>query len=566
MSNNFYGKRWLETKEFVNYLSRLLCNNRLNSQLWRNYLNFFEEIGLFFPILRIELPETLIRRKFVEKYPDLAVSSLPIEGEKIYSAWKKLQDAQLCWKNINNIPDVAEQCKYHPFDEEINTELKNFFQYTNNPLKNKTVVVGQQNGTPLKEEGIYDYYHFWQALKFAEIFIRTGILIHYNPLQEEISDIRELIECNYKSYERRSGISVLNEFEKFTPVFNAVAFFYAYSYRALNLITLWSKTNRPNLIEGDDLNQFKIKEKHIAHEALERYGIEKEEVYEFIEWLCKQWHIWSNECQLIPALIEEYKQHIITTIRLYQTLSEKKFVDLVDVIGKELGLSFYREKPILKVIFPDEKEDTRKIIQDSFIKWVKPSIDKINEITINEQDCVKFVDWIEEKSLFQLHWHFRQLKEIWKKSYQPLQFSALVREVVGLGVALEYIAGELITIKKFGLDGKLKEIWQDIPLISSTLGKGENKGLFPKKDYKNSCQDLLNELEQWDYGSSLGNFSKTIKLLHKAIIIRNSGSHGGLLKNFETNNEDIFVQKEQLEEYILILLQVMILSWKQANP
>jgi hypothetical protein len=551
MSNNFLNsERWLETDKFVNYLDNLFSCRSLPRD-WKDYLNFFEEVGLFFPVLKIELPEILIRRQFIKNYPYLKDPLLSYDGfEEEEKVWIKLKGAQSNWKNFST------QVKYHPFDEISKTGLEKFFQTKfnkNGVIKNKKVIVGQQCGKPIEDKGIYAYYHYWQLLQFAEIFFRTGIIVHYNSSQKKVfclEDFEELLKKRKcKSFERELGIHALSEFEKLVPIFNAVAFFNAYSDRALSLITRRSVRSRPNLVEGEDFRQLEREEQSIAQEALQRYKVTEEEGHKLIEWLCKQWSYWSKECQLAPIMVEEYKQHILMAIRFYKTLSGKNFSDLINSI--EIPITY--RKPILRVIFPNKQEDSQEIIQHSLIDWVKPSIDKMNEIKISEQDYVEFLDYIEEKGLFQFHWHFIQLGDIWKESYQVFEFSALYREVIGLGSTLEHIANELIEGKKWGLDGKLQEIWKKNQMVLNTF---KNK-TFPKS-YEKTCQEVLKGIEETKV---VGKFEKTSKLLHKAIVIRNCGSHGSL-KNSET--EDMFSQQEQLKEYVLILLQAMIISWKQV--
>lgn len=554
MSNNFLNsERWLETDKFVNYLDNLF-NCRSLPKDWKGYLNFFEEVGLFFPVLKIELPEILIRRQSIKKYPYLKDPLLSYDGfEEEERAWIKLKSAQSNWKNFST------QVKYHPFDEISKTGLEEFFQTKfneNNVIKNKRVIVGQQCGKPIEDKGIYAYYHYWQLLQFAEIFLRTGIIVHYNSPQERVFSLEELLkERKYISSQRLLGIHALSEFEKLVPIFNAVAFFNAYSKRALNLITRRSVRSRPNLVEGEDFRQLKREEQSIAQEALQRYKVTEEEGHKLIEWLCEQWSCWSKECQLAPIMVEEYKQHILMAIKFYKTLSGKNFSDLINSIKSPI---IYR-KPILRVIFPNKQEDSQEIIQYSLIDWVKPSIDKMNEIEISEPDYVEFLDYIEKKGLFQFHWHFIQLGDIWKESYQVFEFSALYREVIGLGSTLEHIANELIEVEEkglWGLNGKLQKIWEKNLKVSNTLKKDST--IFPKKDYKlKTCQKLLEDIER----TEVEEFEKISKLLHKAIVIRNCGSHGSL-KNSET--EDMFSQQEQLKEYVLILLQAMIISWKQV--
>lgn len=557
MSNNFLNsERWLETDKFVRYLDKLFsCFSSPGN--WKNYLNFFEEVGLFFPVLKIELPEILIRRQSIKNYPSLKDPLLSYDGfEEEERAWIKLKSAQSDWENFST------QVEYHPFDEISKTGLEKFFQTKfneNDVIKNKKVIVGQRCGKPIEDKGIYAYYHYWQLLQFAEIFFRTGIIVHYNSSQKKVfclEDFEELLKKRKcKSFERELGIRALGEFKELVPIFNTVAFFNAYSDRALNLITRRSVRSRANLIEGEDFRQLKEKEQSVAQEALQRYKVTEEEGHKLIGWLCKQWSYWSKECQLAPIMVEEYKQHILMAIRFYKTLSGKNFSDLInssDVI--EIPITY--RKPILRVIFPNKQEDSQEIIQHSLIDWVKPSIDKMNEIKISEQDYVEFLDYIEEKGLFQFHWHFIQLGDIWKESYQVFEFSALYREVIGLGSTLEHIANELIEGKKWGLDGKLQKIWEENPKVSNTLKKGST--IFPEKNYKlKTCQKLLEDIER----TEVEEFEKISKLLHKAIVIRNCGSHGSL-KNSET--EDMFSQQEQLKEYVLILLQAMIISWKQV--
>jgi hypothetical protein len=552
MSNNFLNsERWLETDKFVNYLDNLFSCRSLPRD-WKGYLNFFEEVGLFFPVLKIELPEILIRRQFIKNRPSLKDPLLSYDGfEEEEKVWIKLKGAQSNWKNFST------QVEYHPFDEISKTGLEKFFQTKfnkNGVIKNKKVIVGQQCGKPIEDKGIYAYYHYWQLLKFAEIFFRTGIIVHYNSPQKIVFSLEELLKKRKcKSSQRLLGIHALSEFEKLVPIFNAVAFFNAYSDRALSLITRRSVRSRPNLVEGEDFRQLKREEQSIAQEALQRYKVTEEEGHKLIEWLCKQWSYWSKECQLAPIMVEEYKQHILMAIRFYKTLSGKNFSDLINSI--EIPITY--RKPILRVIFPNKQEDSQEIIQHSLIDWVKPSIDKMNEIKISEQDYVNFLSWIKEKGLFQFHWHFILLGDIWKDSLQVFEFSALYREVIGLGSTLEHIANELIEVRGLGgLNGKLQKIWEENPKVSNTLKKGST--IFPEKNYKlKTCQKLLEDIER----TEVEEFEKISKLLHKAIVIRNCGSHGSL-KNSET--EDMFSQQEQLKEYVLILLQAMIISWKQV--
>lgn len=549
MSKNFLNsERWLETDKFVNYLDNLF-SCRSSRVDWKGYLNFFEEVGLFFPVLKIELPEILIRRQFIKNRPSLKDPLLFYDGfEEEEKVWIKLKGAQSNWENFST------QVKYHPFDEISKTGLEKFFQTKfnkNGVIKNKKVIVGQQCGKPIEDKGIYAYYHYWQLLQFAEIFFRTGIIVHYNSPQKIVLSLEELLKKRKcKSFERLSGIHALSKFKKLVPIFNAVAFFNAYSDRALNLIIRRSVRSRPNLIEGENFKQLKREEQSIAQEALQRYKVTEEKGHKLIEWLCEQWSYWSKECQ--PIIVEEYKQHILMAIRFYETLSGKNFSNLINSI--EIPITY--RKPILRVIFPNKQEDSQEIIQHALIDWVKPSIDKMNEIEISEQDYVEFLSWIEKKGLFQFHWHFIQLGDIWKESYQIFEFSSLYREVIGLGSTLEHIANELIEEKKWGLDGKLQEIWKKNLKVSNTFNKKSNT-IFPQKDYKKSCQELLENIER----TEVKEFEKISKLLHKAIVIRNCGSHGSL-KNLET--EDMFSQQERLKEYVLILLQAMIISWKQV--
>ena len=147
MSNNFLNsERWLETDKFVRYLDKLFSCFSLPVK-WKDYLNFFEEVGLFFPVLKIELPEILIRRQFIKNRPSLKDPLLSYDGfEEEEKVWIKLKGAQSNWENFST------QVEYHPFDEISKTGLEKFFQTKfnkNGVIKNKKVIVGQQCGKPI---------------------------------------------------------------------------------------------------------------------------------------------------------------------------------------------------------------------------------------------------------------------------------------------------------------------------------------------------------------------------------------------------------------------------------
>jgi hypothetical protein len=545
---NRFGRRYISDKELLDYASDL--------DLFAHYppqplLEFVERHGILNPAVRIRFPAEIARRWHKEQHPTETDIPDPIEGDT--PRFKAAND--LC----NDISRWHEPCVYgerdHPLDN-VRPECASFIQTRFDttkfvPWSDMRAVVLKRGGREIRDgDSVRTCYHYWQVFALAA-YLRSGVNILYDPADEEL--LRCLLQGQMPD-STKNGLYLSVNFEarreltdirKNQILFDAVGYFEDYRNNALQSHTrcLNAKTGR---LSTEAARTFRARERRLARITLDRFGLKSREILAFIGFQCKLWHTAKQRSP--EKVADEYRRNIDSTVDLYRLVSRDSYPEIVAKVGKHGSF-----KPILKEVFPDWLEEQRDLAERSLKGWIVPAMTVLpTPFKVTEQDVKGFCDWIEERGLFQLYWHFKRLMDI-GLSDDPVSRSAAAAEAVGFANTVELLANSIIVDRgppspsPRGLKGlfpKTKEILkQESPKLSDLVNQHGN--LTNTK--KTTLKKRIAQIGRLKKG---GAHAPVLRAILNLVAIRNEGSHLGLAS---LNRETIYELLESLMQSTLII-------------
>jgi hypothetical protein len=439
---NRFGKRFISDREFLDYASDL---GLFIDHPPRRLLEFLERLGILTPVARLRFPPEIARRWFLERHPDENVPD-PVEGDTprmIAATALHSQIFNIHWEHAEVFGETI-----HPLDQ-IAPEHAPFVQTSFDtatfiPWESLDPVVLIRNGQEITDGGTSSRtcYHYWQVFALAA-FLRSGVSLLYDLNNQAL--FRELRTLTIPASSQDSIYASINvearhelaDIMANARLFDAVAFYEAYRQNALQ-VHLHNVDPATHKLPHHLSRQYSRRCRVLAREALARYGVSASAILEFIKFQCE---LWCTAKDRSPAKVaDEYRRNIDATIELYQQTTRTTTEQVTQRVGR-VGGHF---KPILKVIFPPWLDEQRDLAERSLKSWILPLMAGLPApFTATDQDITDFCDWIEQRGLFQLYWHFRRLMDLGFGD-APIARSATATEAVSYANTVELLANTVL--------------------------------------------------------------------------------------------------------------------------
>ena len=206
------------------------------------------------------------------------------------------------WREHGLLGDTLQN---HPLDaiNPAHAELieRNVAESPFHPWDTFGVIFGQENGHAIWTNAVTTYYHYWQALLFAEI-LPMGISVLLNLQDDNL--YRKIWEGKWWEIapERQRGtihlatIGTIREFPHYQPAFDALAYYNTYRDCAAQLIIKGQK-GPPYHLTADHRDALRARETSLARTALERWGLDHQAILNFLKWQCGRWQEWNRRDQ-----------------------------------------------------------------------------------------------------------------------------------------------------------------------------------------------------------------------------------------------------------------------------
>jgi hypothetical protein len=523
---NRFGKRFISDKELLGYAQDLdLFAGHPPSTL----PEFLERSGVLMPVARIQFPPEVARRWNKDRYPSETVPD-PIEGDTAcLKAASELHNA--IWFNQWTRADIYGE-RPHPLDK-VPRAYKPFVRKKFRtkdfvPWANLRAVVAHRDGNAIHDSAnsVRTCYHYWQVFALAS-FLRSGVTILYDleddALFEQLHRLRspDKIDGKVRVTFNLEARHELNSIKRNAASFDAVAYFVAYRQNALQK-HLPHRNPQSGKLPAASSRAYWRREREIARETLQRFALKPQQILDFIKFQCS---LWSTATQRGPARVaDEYRRNIDATIDVYRLTSRKPYSHVVAAVGRGMY-----HQPILKVMFPDWREEQRDLAERSLVHWIVPTLSALPPpFAVSESDITDFCDWIEKQGLIQLYWHFKRLEDL-GFSDGPIARSALAAEVVSLANTAELVSNAILsergrTVREIGgLADKVKAI---VAPHSSRLAQLLDVwSRLAKTDSQKSLRHQLSVINRLKRGGAL---SPALRIFLKVRVIRNEGTHLGL--------------------------------------
>lgn len=522
---NRFGRRYITHKELLDYAKDLdLFTDHPPERLPA----FLERHALLNPVARIRFPPEVVRRWHKERYPDADVPD-PIEGDTPRLAAACALYDQV-FNNLWSHPDLYGE-RSHPLDE-IDPAHAAFVQTSFDPSsfvpwEEFRTAIQTDDGQEIYDGGIYSRtcYHYWHVFALAA-FLRSGVTILYDLADEALwHELRELRISDGSRSKLWTTMNLearheLRQIEEHASLFDAVAWFEAYRGNALQL-HIHHVDRRTRRLPYDRARTYRRRCRELVREVVGRYGITPDQLLAFIKF---QYELWCTaKTRSPPKLADEYARNVNSTIQLYREITRATHDEIVERVGRAGGYF----KPILKVIFPDWLDEQRDLAERSLRGWILPSMASLPPpFTASDTDIVSFCDWLEEKGLLQLYWHFKRLADLGMGD-GPIARSATAAEVVGYANTVELMANAIIENR--GTPPRGRTLPVKVREIVSPAAPSLIPLLIQFKDLtRTETSTLRRRLAQIDRIRQGGSHDPVLRVLLKLIVIRNEGSHLGL--------------------------------------
>lgn len=538
-----FGQRYLDARQFGDYLRSL----KLRAMIFpEHFLEFLEEERLLLPVCRVEYPETLVRKYWVDQHPYWRDETLPVETDPQLGAAIEQFDRKLdLW------PHQIEEAQLHPLDnltpEEKAFVITNVADRPFRPWDEFRRPMGKAGGDILVEPCATSYYHHWQALLAIEI---EGMAPHclFNMLDKELADIAWKKGIGAVPPERMRvthyrSVPEVREAMAWTPAFEAVAYFLAYKNRAL-LYATRDQTGPEWFLDGEAAASLRQREIEIAHEAARRWNVDPGRIVAFIKWQIERWRWWMDRDR--ERLAGEYKQHITSSALYLMLLTGKSFDDVANEVGRIWG----GPKPALEMVVPNWQADQKRRAVAGLRSIVVPflALLPVGPYRVTESECETLVDWLVSEDARFL-WHFDRLAEL-GSLWDRIDKSALVADLEGLGLAVEHAVGRLMAAQ--GTTHSHKELLHKLRWLFSNADEVAG----PLWDHRQiASKGVQVGFGDVDKAVQTGEFGHISAILLKAVTIRNQGTHRSLL--------DLTVP--ETKDAHRILLATFALIWKHAQ-
>ena len=524
-------------------------------------LLMLEHSGDLVPIFRYCEPASIRVSRGNERHPEFKDSALVEEGDTPrISALSEMMKGAARWGHH----PMLKEPRLHPLDDPPEAAKELLQDPVSVQVREETydpIVVGRlPNGNALKDyEACVPVYRHWQALHLVEISLGGHKILHgpggvtkrFNPREVEALIADRQARVWQRAFETAG-------FHEHHAALEAVSWYVAYAQAALNGASWDANGERRDRIEGNDLAKLRAEEQTIALEAMQRYGVSREDIFRLVGWAAERASEHRDEDRRRTAAA--YVEKVAEAIALLRA-------DTVDF--QDVRTSLGPQGELLDDLFPDWLQEQVGKVMDTMRSRILPDLARIigSEMPApSEAHARDFLEWLASKGLYQTYCHIETLVAA-TSSRDQVSDAKVATEVQGMSSAVEHIVNELGGAGE-GLAWKLPAVWAASNAGVSTVLDGHFRSIGSKckseaqTRFGKQLRDLAPEqqlaLERGIARRELtgAGIGQIVRDAAETRAIRNAAQHHGLR----------FLPREDLIECFIVLLRTAFLLWYSKHP
>ncbi|WP_162013077.1 hypothetical protein [Methanosarcina acetivorans] len=527
----------MEKGEFIKF-----CVNN-SVEITPDFLELFEKEKLLYPIKRWVYPKEYA---IIKQHTFLSDKQV---YDSTYSSLLELEEEIFKFCNLYLFNRIN-----HPFDEKD----KDWQQYLLDPTDNEFIIWKDYKVNYVDESGeswstvrAQNYYSYWQIYELDGIndFRKSYFTVRFNDKENYYYRT-----CDKEFVEKwsRSNKNNILRFYQFESHYAFLCEFIQ-SYER-NIFIAFKEKNAGDFLTEEELNILENNILNKCNKLMEIYDFTIDNLYEFLEVLCKKYFYEYKEKTKLQDLI---KRDIWYCIQMIIYLTGDTWEDISLKIGRKGQIATYYklysrgEKNTLEVLFPNEREEIKEramIYVDRIVKsYNKQSTPKYQ---LTNTDISNFIEFIETNDLdhflifiadSNVDYFSQKYKSKKNLTFYLRNLSIFIEEIiktVGLNsideIRTQYI-GDISGIKTI-----LKPICKEETWWNTYV---ELEKEIAQKANSNNITILINKLPDEINKKNIRDKQRQFILLNilKATIIRNYYAHNSAkINNFKTSYPLLF--------------------------
>ena len=314
--------------------------------------------GVLTPRIRLEWPEQVARRLWLERHQDMGPMVDPVEPDgPRWDAAVALANAmeRRSWpRRLQNQTD--------PLDARCESQAQ-FLTFGDSgplpkPASRRYSVANRLHETLLDNGKVLDFYSSWQILPAAEaahtgFFIRTNLADEATGTAADVAIRAGRLPGGHVS-EQFGPMRALRGFTTHRAALEAVVWATEEADAALvDIMTEAGGGAGRVWLNADQTAAHEAARKAAASSAMARYGVDRTALVALCAFLAGRWLEWDRDGRMLIA--EAYRIYLAGAVRLLQRAEAMTFQAIAHAVGR-LGAS---QRPTLLEIWPDWVADNR---------------------------------------------------------------------------------------------------------------------------------------------------------------------------------------------------------------
>ena len=448
-------RRYLTAHEFASNLRKLHAFRDVH--IGNSLLEFLESSGLLKPRIRLQWPDPVARRFWLDRHGDVKSLHDPIEpdGQRWNAAFRLSGSLQRVGFSLQHI--------VHPFDDP-EAELVEFIQTADRQVflshENRRVSVAHDSCPVLFDSSnISDYYSGWQVLTAAEV-ADIGVHIRTNMADcataERVRlDLREGRLPKGYVFELFDPVRARSGFEEHEGPLDAIVWSVEEANRAVTRMLSGRGGGRIQLTEAEG-EIYRAERKKAALSGLERYGVSEDALLEVCKFLSGRWAVWNSEGRSI--ICQAYRIYLAAAVRLLQNGYEVQLEDIIASVGYQSN----HRTPTLRAIWPDWADEQKQRV----IRTLRPTTDNQDIGALTVEGVSDFANFLENEYQDAI---FLRLESFEGYAFgdEEVSMAGMLSDLQGMAVAVEHCV-RAMGGSKGQLFQMFQQLWSD-PDVSRLL-------------------------------------------------------------------------------------------------
>lgn len=511
--NSNLGKHYyLEQEAFLRYVNRFYSNP---FSIKQDHLILFHRNGTLIPRIRVN---------FSDESTANAIRSASFEGRVN------------CSDEVENV---------HPFDRSEAIWTDAIERDPANPLD------------ATNKEFYKDYYSYWQVFQVFDL-MNMAVKLTFNFNDKEMFNAACMFKLDELPLEKLQchiplrGMQGYNKSKNFIPCFEVVSLYLEQRNYHINKVIPRSHYGKRYKFTPEENRLYRAAEENFSQALLQKYNVTSHDLIEFIKYQCTRWEEFSDIGTENQLIAHEYKENIRATVLLYKAATNDDYKSIVQLVGtgdQTCHIDCYRYA--LDRVFIDWKWEALEQAQTTF-EIISKNLDKFlsENLSFSDQDVINFINWLNKKGYYHLYLIVNETLDFQYK-YSDESLTRIKSNLKRMASELEIVIKELLLDNNDTLEEtlppSLKKLWQ----ASGQTSLFQKNTKLANTSIGLTIKDCIQKID------SLPTIT-LIDEIHKKLLCV------CLIRNY-TQHLSFAGEEEDLLKYFVIIIEVMLLSWKKYN-